>query len=311
MKYDVFISYSRKDYVDEHKQPIPSNVISKIRELFDANNISYWFDEQCVYSGDAFAPMIARNIKSAKIFLFISTENSNVAEWTSNEIATAHTYKKKIIPFRCDDSPYNDSVIMYIAKLDYIDYNVNPSKALSRLLTSVQNYLQTEIDREEHERMESERRRQAEIYEKEKDKIVQELKETLEQLERRKSEITRELLEQEKQLVGIKGELSIVDANIEKVNKQLAELLNVGKPPLITPSIDPKKLTPSDWLLIALGTFIPSVGIVFVPIALLINGIYRLRGKKAPIKSKLILYTFIGCITFFIIIILLAYNNNQ
>ncbi len=29
-KYDVFISYSRKDYVDEQKNVIPDNVISKI-----------------------------------------------------------------------------------------------------------------------------------------------------------------------------------------------------------------------------------------------------------------------------------------
>ena len=95
MEYDVFISYSRKDYVDENKQVIPGNVISRIKELFDANGISYWFDEDGVFSGDAFAPVIARNIKASKIFLFISSENSNASEWTSNEIATAHAYKKK------------------------------------------------------------------------------------------------------------------------------------------------------------------------------------------------------------------------
>lgn len=30
-EYDVFISYSRRDYVDENKQVIPDNIISKIR----------------------------------------------------------------------------------------------------------------------------------------------------------------------------------------------------------------------------------------------------------------------------------------
>ena len=146
MNYDVFISYSRRDYQDENNQVIPGNIVSQIKDLFDANNISYWFDEDGVFSGDAFAPIIARNIKSSSIFLFISSESSNRSEWTSNEIATAHTYKKKIIPFKYVDSIYNDSVIIYIARLDYIDYPTHPDKALQRLLVSVQTYLQEERD---------------------------------------------------------------------------------------------------------------------------------------------------------------------
>ena len=59
MKYDVFISYSRRDYVDENRQVIPGNVISKIKELFQANQITYWIDEEGISSGDAFATVIA------------------------------------------------------------------------------------------------------------------------------------------------------------------------------------------------------------------------------------------------------------
>lgn len=96
-EYDVFISYSRRDYADENKQVIPDNIISKIRELFDANGISYWFDEDGVYSGDAFAPVLARNIKASKLFLFISSSNSNASEWTSNEIAVAYQYNLALV----------------------------------------------------------------------------------------------------------------------------------------------------------------------------------------------------------------------
>jgi hypothetical protein len=90
MEYDVFISYARKDYVDENNKVIPGNIVSKIKHLFDANDITYWFDENGVFSGDAFASVIAQSIRSSKIFLFISSENSNASIWTSNEIATAH-----------------------------------------------------------------------------------------------------------------------------------------------------------------------------------------------------------------------------
>ena len=53
-KYDVFISYSRKDYVDNDGNVIPNNMLSQIKATFKANGISYWFDEEGIYSGDEF-----------------------------------------------------------------------------------------------------------------------------------------------------------------------------------------------------------------------------------------------------------------
>lgn len=221
----MFISYSRRDYVDDNKQVIPGNIVSKIKDLFDANNISYWFDEACVFSGDAFAPMIARNIKASKIFLFISSEHSNASEWTSNEIATAHAYKKKIIPFRYDDSVYNDSVIIYIARLDYIEYRVNPDKALPRLLASIKSYLKEENDRLEKERQEEERRRNAEISRQERAVKLQNLRERIENLENRKFEIETEILSQEKSLTDLRNEKRIIESNITDLQDEEAMLL--------------------------------------------------------------------------------------
>ena len=112
--YDVFISYSRKDYVDEHKNVIPGNEVSKIKEALTQAGITYWFDENGVYAGDEFARLIARNIKASKVFVFLSTVNSNESEWTADEISTAHMLKKKIIPVRIDDSVYHEDVILYL-----------------------------------------------------------------------------------------------------------------------------------------------------------------------------------------------------
>ncbi|MBR3847109.1 MAG: TIR domain-containing protein [Alistipes sp.] len=230
MTYDVFISYARGDYADKNKQVIPNNAISRIKALFDEHNITYWFDEEGVFSGDAFAPMIARNIKASKIFLFISTERSNSSEWTSNEIATAHTYRKKIIPFRYDDSVYNDSVIIYIARLDYIDYQANPEKAFDRLLHSVQSYLQVEREKAEREQQEEARRREAEISRKERAAKLQSLRERIEHLENRKFEIEKEILTQEKTLTDLRNEKRIVEANISDLQEEEALLLGHTRP---------------------------------------------------------------------------------
>ena len=121
MKYDVFISYSRKDYVDDKGNVLPNNMLSKIKKQFKANGISFWFDEEGIYSGDEFASVLTKAIRDSKIFLFISSVNSNQSKWTSNEISTALEFKKTIIPFRLDESPYNDSVMMKIVSYDYIE----------------------------------------------------------------------------------------------------------------------------------------------------------------------------------------------
>lgn len=220
MEYDVFISYSRRDYVDENKQKLPNNIISQIRELFDNNDISYWFDEEGVFSGDAFAPVIARNIKNAKTFLFVSSENSNASEWTSNEIATAHAYKKRIIPFRYDDSVYNDSVIIYIARLDYIDYKGNPSKALTRLLTSVQNYLKEDTRQKEREHQEAELRRRDEESRQERNSKLQGLLERISSHENRRYQIDLDILTHDRALIDLRNEKRIIETNLANLHAE-------------------------------------------------------------------------------------------
>lgn len=180
--FDVFISYSRKDYVDENKNVIPGNIVSRIKAALDENAISYWMDEKGIYNGDEYARLIATYIRRCKIFLFVSTENSNASEWTSDEIATARMYKKKIMPFKYDDSFYNETVILFIAKLDYIDYSASPDHALTKLIESIKKYL---YDLEEAKRREEELRQQK-LHEEEERKRKQEE-------ERKKEEIRKEI----------------------------------------------------------------------------------------------------------------------
>ena len=151
MQYDVFISYARKDYIDEQtKEIIPGNIVSRIKQLLDENDISYWFDETGIYSGDLFVGVLADAIEQSSIFLYISTEASNASKWTINEIATAKHLDKKIIPFRCDNSKYNNSILMYLAPLDYIDYPKSKDKAFGQLLVSIKAYKQS-VERAEQE----------------------------------------------------------------------------------------------------------------------------------------------------------------
>ena len=141
-KYDVFISYSRKDYVDESRNVVPGNKVSKIKDALTSAGFSYWFDEEGIYSGQEFTSIITKAIRTSRVFVFVSSKYSNASLWTSNEIAIARRLNKPIIPFCLDESPYNDSVMMLIATLDFIDGR-EEDKACTKLIRAIHHYVDT------------------------------------------------------------------------------------------------------------------------------------------------------------------------
>lgn len=136
-KYDVFISYSRKDYLDDNKQVIPGNPISVILETLSQNNIKYWFDQEGIIGGDEFAAKITKAIISSRMVLYLSTKNSNASKWTSKEIKLAMDKSKPIFPIRIDHSEYNDKLALYLADEDFIFYEDNPNLALVKMVESI------------------------------------------------------------------------------------------------------------------------------------------------------------------------------
>ena len=204
MQYDVFISYARKDYEDQKtKGIIPGNIVSHIKQLLDDNELTYWFDEAGIYSGDQFAGVIADAIEQSSVFLYISTEASNASKWTINEIATAKHLDKKIIPFRYDESKYNKSILMYLAPLDHIEYPKNRDKAFGQLIASIKTYKQTQ------ERAEQERQRAAELAKKREQ----------EKLEKQKQELERQLRIQE-----VNKQLETLYTEIQKKQQEQASI---------------------------------------------------------------------------------------
>ncbi len=135
--YDVFISYSTKDKYDSRGNIIPSNVVSQVEDALTAAGISYWIDKKRLVGGVTYSAEIAKQIKNAKVFLYISSANSNTSTWTMNEIATASAYDKTIIPFLADHTPYNPAIMIYIAGIHYIDYRSHPTRALSDLIRAI------------------------------------------------------------------------------------------------------------------------------------------------------------------------------
>lgn len=163
-KYDVFISYSRKDYKDEAtKAEIPGNPITAITEAFDKNNIFYWIDLEGIKSGQEFRDEIIDAIATSKVFLFVSSVNSNGSVWTKREVLEASDSGKYIIPFKIDNCEYDRSVKFELRPLDFIEYFSDKDGALEKLVRSVNSYKEIIAQREQKAQLESQK---AEIQEK-------------------------------------------------------------------------------------------------------------------------------------------------
>lgn len=170
-KYDVFISYSRRDYVDESYNVIPGNAIAEIQNVFDENGITYWFDKDGIYSGQEFIEIITGAIAESKMLIFISSKHSNESMWTAGEIFEALDGEKAIIPVKIDNSQYYKKFKLLIRPLDYIDYQENPQNALKDLLRAI-NKVKEDIAQKQRE---EEKLRQEKEAEAKKEKIKEEI----------------------------------------------------------------------------------------------------------------------------------------
>lgn len=123
MKYDVFISYSRKDQV----------VVDEIRQLLDVNDITYWLDTEKVHMGSEFMADIVDAIEKSTITLFVSSSDSNNSIYTAKEVALAFNAGKYIIPYKIDNSSFSKKLQFVMTDLNCIDatpYSTQKAKAL-------------------------------------------------------------------------------------------------------------------------------------------------------------------------------------
>ena len=107
----IFISYSRKN------KRIVNKVVSQLRDT----GFSVWIDTTGIESGEQFKQKIVDAIEGCEVFLYFASKESNSSPWTAKEIGIATSLKKRIIPIRLDNSPFNKEVLFDIVNINYID----------------------------------------------------------------------------------------------------------------------------------------------------------------------------------------------
>lgn len=202
--YDVFISYSRADYKDpDTGELLPNSPVSLVKELLDELGVRYWIDEKGIYSGSQFMNEIAEAIDQSRIFLFISTENSNKSQWVERELAFAVEQNKFILPIKAVDK-YPPKISIWLASHDYIDHYKQPKQTVARLKEAITRRLEEMRTREELEAVL--KRLSFEIAEQQK--VVTESEEETQRLEIRLKELQSRKEKAEEQLYTLQVEVA-------------------------------------------------------------------------------------------------------
>lgn len=117
-KYDVFISYSRKD----------TEVAEKICSALDKYDISYFIDRKGLSGGMEFPAVIANAILSSKIMLFLGSENSYNSKFTNSEVTFAFNEKPIgfIIPYIIDGSKLPASLKFTFSNINIMTLDEHP-----------------------------------------------------------------------------------------------------------------------------------------------------------------------------------------
>ena len=117
-KYDVFISYSRKD----------TKTADKICEALDRAGITYFIDRQGVGGGMEFPTVLSQAIRESKVFLFLASKNSYESKFTQSEIVYAFNKKQKqdIIPYIIDGSTLPEELAFTFSAINWRDVKHHP-----------------------------------------------------------------------------------------------------------------------------------------------------------------------------------------
>jgi TPR repeat protein len=117
-KFDVFISYSRKD----------TAIADQICEAFDKHGITYFIDRQGIGGGLEFPDVLADAICDSGIFLYLASNNSYDSKFTKSEVTFAFNEKphNSILPYIIDGSTPPRGIRFTFASINWRNIKQHP-----------------------------------------------------------------------------------------------------------------------------------------------------------------------------------------
>lgn len=145
-KYDVFISYSRRDYT----------IADKIVNALNAGGFTYFRDQQGIESGSDFLQLIINAIDNSRLFLCVLSENAYSSEFVIKELEYALLQKDIIVfPVVVDHSPLPDRLGFLITGLNVANWHFssghNVEDIIIRDVSRALGFLDSNLSKKEKE----------------------------------------------------------------------------------------------------------------------------------------------------------------
>ena len=135
MEYDIFISYSRKDF----------NEVKALYEMLKSriSNINIWFDLTGIESGDEFDEKIIAAIDNSKMLLFALSDNSMQSKWAKDEVMYAKNTEKRIIPVLMKGACLKGWFLFRFGRVDCID--LQDEKQVTKMLNNFSQWFDKKL----------------------------------------------------------------------------------------------------------------------------------------------------------------------
>lgn len=134
-KYDIFISYNRKDIA----------VADKICSALDRAGFKFFIDRKGISRGMEFPLILADAICDSELFLFLASHNSYNSKFTNNEITFAFNEKPKqsILPYIIDGSELPRHMRFIFAGINWRNLEEHPIESV--LISDIAQLLNRQI----------------------------------------------------------------------------------------------------------------------------------------------------------------------
>ena len=231
MKYDVFISYSRKD------MHIATQVCDMLNRYACFYQFSYFFDKEEIKSRNEYLKRISSAISESKSMLFLASRNSFESEFCCKELLFADKRHVHIHQYRIDDSEAPDDIELLLCTHQYCEASSTSIEMIVREVLSDA----LECDVTSISVLEQQHRRNEEL---ERERIAAEqhrIRAEIENLEKRSRELDREILEYEKAIAGLNAERQIIKSELENLHGILVVGTSVAKTISSAPAVSPAK----------------------------------------------------------------------
>ena len=122
MKYEVFISYSRKD----------TKLADEVCDALTHAGLRCFIDREGIDGGANFPEVLANMIDDSGVFLLLASKNSYQSKFTQAEILHAFKHKRSgcIIPYLLDDSRMPSDLEFLLGNVNWVDSKVHPVQDL-------------------------------------------------------------------------------------------------------------------------------------------------------------------------------------